>query len=90
MPAPPDYDELVERIQRYLIDSYDEALELEIEDREPCAYLDEAGPLPAQTRKTQRIAHLPELFRLQGELLKVQDWFAHQGLKGRSTRRRHA
>jgi len=81
MSALPDYDELVQRIERDLIDSYDEELELEIEDRDPCGYLDEAGAEPAARRKAQRIAYFRELFRLQGELVKLQDWVAHNRLK---------
>ncbi len=81
MPASPDYDELVERIQRDLIDSYDEELELELEDRDWSGLGGEAGAEPPEARKAQRIAYFRELFRLQGELVKLQDWVAHQRLK---------
>jgi polyphosphate kinase len=71
-----DHDEIVDRIARDLIDSYDEELELEIEDRE----IDEAGT-PVSTDKAERQKYFKELFRLQGELVKLQDWVQHSKQK---------
>ena len=68
----PDQEDLMQRIARDLIDSYDEELELEIEDR----YVDEAGA-PVGPDKAARQAYFRELFRLQGELVKLQDWVQH-------------
>ncbi|HEY2254813.1 MAG TPA: polyphosphate kinase 2, partial [Variovorax sp.] len=64
-----DPDDLMARIARDLVDNYDEELELEIEDRN----LDEleAGKT---ADKAARQAYFKELFRLQGELVKLQDW----------------
>ncbi len=78
MNLPPDHDALVERIRRDLLDGYDEELELEIEDRtvdEALAGL-ESTPDEATTR-SERVAYFRELFRLQRELVTLQDWVAH-------------
>ena len=78
MTSLPGHDELVERIERDLIDSYDEELELEIEDRDPRGFLGEAGATEAtELRRARRMAYFRELFRLQGELVKLQDWVVH-------------
>ena len=73
-----DHDELPRRIELDLIDSYDEELEMEIEDH------DTQQARTAQDReshKLARIAYFKELFRLQGELVKLQDWVAHEKCK---------
>ncbi|HVW71274.1 MAG TPA: polyphosphate kinase 2 [Steroidobacteraceae bacterium] len=65
-----DHDELIRRISRDLADSYDEELEMEIEDRHPLpgTPTDEAG------EKEYRSHYFSQLFRLQAELVKLQDW----------------
>jgi polyphosphate kinase 2 len=69
----PDHAELLQRIERDLIDSYDEELEMEIEDRAGIPRSD----LPAgDDEKAQRQLYFRELFRLQGELVKLQNWVA--------------
>ncbi|WP_198088396.1 polyphosphate kinase 2 [Variovorax sp. E3] len=76
--ALPDHEELMQRIARDLIDSYDEELELEIEDRN----IDGLDPTAnASTDKAARQAYFKELFRLQGELVKLQDWVQHSKQK---------
>lgn len=67
-----DSQELMQRIANDLIDSYDEELELEIEDRE----VDDIGA-PTAADKLARQRYFKELFRLQGELVKLQDWVQH-------------
>jgi len=74
--AHPDHEELMQRIARDLVDSYDEELELEIEDRN----VDENGA-PVGVDKAARAAYFRELFRLQGELVKLQDWVQHSKQK---------
>lgn len=74
--AHPDHDELMRRIARDLVDSYDEELELEIEDRN---VNDEGAPVGVD--KAARAAYFRELFRLQGELVKLQDWVQHSKQK---------
>ncbi|MGF6527083.1 polyphosphate kinase 2 [Variovorax sp. PvP013] len=78
MPASftPDQDDLMQRIARDLVDSYDEELELEIEDR----HVDEAGD-PIGVDRVARASYFKELFRLQGELVKLQDWVQHSKQK---------
>jgi polyphosphate kinase len=70
------HDELVRRIERDLLDSYDEELELEIEDRDPEGYERNAGGTLTDEHKQARLAYFRELFKLQGELVKLQDWIA--------------
>jgi polyphosphate kinase len=70
--AIPD-DEMLRRIKREMIDGYDEEFELEIEDRVGEDVL--AGDTGAgDTERTARLQYFRELFRLQGELVKLQDW----------------
>jgi polyphosphate kinase 2 len=65
-------EELVRRISRDLADSYDEELEMEIEDRHPLSDSDSSTEPDADRRDRQR--YFSELFRLQAELVKLQDW----------------
>src|SRR5271169_1232510 len=65
---------MLRRMQRDLIDSFDEELELELDDREFRSG-DAAGrPSLTQADRDQRRTYFHELFRLQGELVKLQDW----------------
>lgn len=71
-----DPDDLMARIARDLVDSYDEEIELELEDRN----LDEMAS-GTVADKAARQAYFKELFRLQGELVKLQDWVQHSRQK---------
>ncbi|MEJ0002762.1 MAG: polyphosphate kinase 2 [Pararobbsia sp.] len=62
------------RLHEDLIDSYDEELEMEIDDR--ILHGDEA--FDDEARATRKL-YFRELFRLQGELVKLQDWVVHTG-----------
>jgi polyphosphate kinase 2 (PPK2 family) len=73
--SPPE--DLIRRIERDLLDSYDEELELEIEDRHLPDGMDGTSTRHSDDEKAQRLAYFRELFRLQGELVKLQDWVAH-------------
>jgi polyphosphate kinase 2 len=67
-----DHDELIRRLTADLEDSYDEELEMEIEDRHP---LPEGAQVPEHDEQGQeRRRYFRELFHLQGELVKLQDW----------------
>ncbi len=66
----PHHEELMQRIERDLLDGYDEAFELEMEDRD--LTLD-----AAKTSSSDRATYFRELFRMQAELVKLQDWIAH-------------
>jgi polyphosphate kinase 2 len=73
-PIDPDLSELRRRIERDLIDSYDEALELELEDQAfEMPGTEPAAPATEADRKARQ-HYFSELFRLQGELVKLQDW----------------
>jgi polyphosphate kinase 2 len=67
-----DAEELVRRISRDLADSYDEELEMEIEDRHHVG--DGSSDAGSDTEKAKRRRYFSELFRLQAELVKLQDW----------------
>jgi polyphosphate kinase 2 len=67
-----DGEELIRRIGRDLADSYDEELEMEIEDRHPLPGV--AAGVDGDTDKAYRRRYFSELFRLQAELVKLQDW----------------
>ncbi|WP_437893546.1 polyphosphate kinase 2 [Sorangium sp. So ce124] len=72
-------DEFVRRQQADVIDSYDEELELELEDRPFDADGNEV-PL-SLLEKQERRRYFRELLRLQGELVKLQDWVVATGHK---------
>ena len=69
---PLDHEELIRRIGRDLADSYDEELEMEIEDRHPLPDTPAAGNGDAE--RAYRQNYFKQLFRLQAELVKLQDW----------------
>ncbi len=67
-------------IRRELIDSVDEELEMELDDaraEEFAALMEHKGARQA----IDRGLYFRELFRLQGELVKLQDWVMNQKLK---------
>src|SRR3954452_13845300 len=64
-----DQDAMRRRIERELIDGYDEEIEMEMEDRLVADPLDASGEDAGA-----RGRYFRELFRLQGELVKLQDW----------------
>jgi polyphosphate kinase len=70
MSTPIDHEELVRRISRDLADGYDEELELELEDRHPLPQ----GSSTAEGESDYRRSYFQQLFRLQAELVKLQDW----------------
>jgi polyphosphate kinase 2 len=67
-----DSEELMRRIERDLADSYDEELEMEIEDRHPLPGVPRGANRDAE--QNYRRHYFSELFRLQAELVKLQDW----------------
>jgi polyphosphate kinase 2 len=74
-----DNDEFALRMQREVLDSYDEELELELEDR-PFDADGREVPL-TELEKLERRRYFAELLRLQGELVKLQDWVVATGHK---------
>ena len=69
----------LERMKAEIADNFDEELELEMEDSrlELLSADDSPGVRPALDRKV----YFRELFRLQHELVRLQDWVQHKKLK---------
>jgi polyphosphate kinase 2 len=70
-----DPDAMRRRIERELIDDYDEELEMEIEDRaerDPLAV--DGLDVESAHDRAARARYFRDLFRLQAELVKLQDW----------------
>jgi polyphosphate kinase 2 len=74
-------DDLVLRIRRDLADSYDEEFELELEDHNVDALESSALDTGSDAYREQRRRYFRELFRMQGELVKLQDWVVRTGHK---------
>jgi polyphosphate kinase 2 len=69
---------LQQRIDADILDSLDEELELELDDltaKKARAASDDSS------NGLDRSFYFRELFRLQGELVRLQDWVVHKGLK---------
>jgi polyphosphate kinase len=76
----PNHDnELMKRVHRELIDDYDEELEMEREDWEKVDADQPARPVESDTTRESRNRYFKELFRLQGELVKMHDWIVETG-----------
>jgi polyphosphate kinase len=73
--------DLRRRIQNELTDSFDEELELEIDDERLAELLNAKSDHPPSAALVSRQLYFRELFRLQKELVKLQDWVQHQKLK---------
>ena len=80
MSTDPRHKDLHMRIRAELVDSFDEELEMELDDERLAKLLDNmpTGPEP---QGMDRNFYFKELFRLQGELVKLQDWVVAQNLK---------
>src|SRR6516225_9449303 len=68
------------RINGEMLDAIDEELEMEIDDDRLAKLLTELAEHP-QPETLDRQVYFKELLRLQGELVKLQDWVQHQKLK---------
>jgi polyphosphate kinase 2 len=74
--------DLLDRVHRELTDSYDEELEMELEDREIDPHTRQVVERERSAEaKEERRLYFRELFRLQAELVKLQDWVVHTGHK---------
>jgi polyphosphate kinase len=69
---PLDHAEIIRRISQDLADSYDEELEMEIEDHHPLPGVPDHGNKADE--QNYRRNYFSQLFRLQAELVKLQDW----------------
>ena len=72
---------LAHRIAQDLLDSYDEEFELELEDRVLDATSEDPTDLASAEVKASRRLYFRELFRMQAELVKLQDWVVKSGQK---------
>jgi polyphosphate kinase 2 len=68
------------RIQQAIADDFDEELELEMDDQRLESMLADMQDDPEREQLDRRV-YFKELFRLQGELVKLQDWVQTQKLK---------
>jgi polyphosphate kinase len=68
------------RIEAEIADSFDEELEMEIDDERLARLLDGLAEHP-QPETLDRHLYFKELFRLQRELVKLQDWVLNNRLK---------
>src|SRR3954465_4306217 len=78
-PTPKQEDELIKRVHRELIDDYDEELEMEREDWEHVTPDTPARPVEKDSSAATRNLYFKELFRMQGELVKMHDWIVASG-----------
>jgi polyphosphate kinase 2 len=67
------HEEMMRRLREDLLDSYDEELEMELEERNMEELAAHGQPRSADEKQARR-TYFQELFRLQGELVKLQDW----------------
>ncbi|MDB5726460.1 MAG: polyphosphate kinase 2 [Novosphingobium sp.] len=70
----------MDRIKAEIADSFDEELEMEIDESRLDDLLADLSDHPEREQLARRI-YFRELFRLQHELVRLQDWVVHKGLK---------
>ncbi|MFY7962442.1 MAG: polyphosphate kinase 2, partial [Elsteraceae bacterium] len=75
-----DASKLRQRILDEVADSFDEELELEFDDRRLAQMMDGMSD-QEEPSTVQRRTYFSELFQLQSELVRLQDWVQHQKLK---------
>src|SRR6478735_8542038 len=73
-------DPLQDRIHREMMDNVDEEIEMELDDSRLGRLRTEIGE-PAEGEPLDRHFYFKELLRLQGELVKLQDWVQTNKLK---------
>jgi polyphosphate kinase 2 len=74
-------EDFKDRMEADLVDSFDEELEMELDDDRLAALVNEAGGADDASVGGERHKYFRELFRLQHELVRLQDWVVHKGLK---------
>ena len=74
-----DATDLQARIHDEILDSLDEERELELDDERLAQLIEEHDQLPAES--ADRTHYFKELLRLQRELVRLQDWVVHRGVK---------
>jgi polyphosphate kinase 2 len=76
-----DNDEYRNRIHAEMIDSFDEEMEMEVDDDRMNHLIAESSVPMSEESNAARQVYFRELFRLQGELVKLQDWVVNNKLK---------
>jgi len=77
----PERVEYERRLHADVMDSLDEELEMEIDDERMDALIRESTEAATADFDLDRRFYFRELLRLQGELVKLQDWVVHHKLK---------
>lgn len=77
----PEDAELKRRVEIEIADSFDEELELEIDDERLARLMDARSEHPPSADSLARDVYFRELFRLQKELVRLQDWVVDAKLK---------
>ena len=80
MTTPGDRNSALERIHREIADGFDEELELELEEARLDDIIADMSHGPENNGMDRKI-YFRELFRLQHELVRLQDWVQHHKLK---------
>jgi polyphosphate kinase 2 len=80
MTAPLDSAFDMDRIKQEIADSFDEELEMEIDESRLEEMFADLSEHPEREQLARR-TYFRELFRLQHELVRLQDWVVHKGLK---------
>jgi hypothetical protein len=73
--------EIFRRIHNDLVDSFDEELEMEVEDGTLPEWQVPETQAEKDAAKAERREYFRELFRMQGELVKLQEWIVATGHK---------
>ena len=73
-------ESLQRRVDAEMLDSFDEELELELDDERLSKLIEPIGEYDS-AHAIDRHVYFKELFRLQRELVKLQDWVMHKKLK---------
>ncbi len=79
----PDSEEMRAKMRDEMIDSLDEELEMELDDQRLAELMGDAAAAGSGdvAGDVDRVIYFKELFRLQAELVKLQDWVVAKGLK---------
>ena len=78
--SPDNAKAMHDRVREEMLDSYDEEMELELDEDRIDQMADELAGQSAGSSVDRR-TYFKELFRLQGELVKLQNWVQHEKLK---------
>ncbi len=78
--SPDNAKAMHDRVREEMLDSYDEEMELELDEDRLDQMADEMSDHKLSSGVDRR-TYFKELFRLQGELVKLQSWVQHEKLK---------